>query len=138
MRGKKTKLLANIIIIMSIGIGFYLQYGRSMDVYNSFSMSATNFHEERITVVANKLYIWDKERCAKEIFKRCRKNDFKSIRFSYDYAKPNALYVSVYLSEHSVKSGTPFFEFSYTQEDTINGTYNILDHPQYFHLKIGS
>ena len=60
----------------------YLQYGRDMDVYGSYAMTADNYHEERLTVVVNKLYVADQKVCAEEIVKRCRENSFKSVRFS--------------------------------------------------------
>ena len=37
----------------------YLQYGRDMDVYGSYAMTAGNYHEERLTVAVNKLYVAD-------------------------------------------------------------------------------
>ena len=86
----------------------YLQYGRDMDVYGSYAMTADNYHEERLTVVVNKLYVADQKVCAEEIVKRCRENSFKSVRFSYDQSIPNALYVTVYSSKRQayVPSGT--------------------------------
>lgn len=81
------------------------------------------------------LYVADQKSCAEEIVKRCRENSFKSIRFSYDQAIPNALYVTVYGSKHQVEEGKEMFSFSYLQEDT-SGTYNIIDNPEKFILKL--
>lgn len=76
-----------------------------------------NFREEKISVILNKLFVTNEEAFAKEIIKKCRENSFKSIIFAHDLAKPNALYVTVYLSEDSMKSGRSIFEFSYIMED---------------------
>ena len=83
-------------IIITGGCLRYLQFGRDMDVYGSHAMTSDNYHEERLTVVVNKVYVEDQKVCAEEIVKRCRENSFKSVRFSYDQSIPNALYVTVY------------------------------------------
>lgn len=78
----------------------------------------------------------DEEAFAKEIIKKCKENSFKSIMFAHDLTKPNALYVTVYLSEDSMKSGRSIFEFSYIMEDDRHGLYNIVDNPEHFTLKL--
>ena len=97
-------LIIGIIMVISGCLG-YLQYGRDMDVYGSYAMTADNYHEERLTVVVNKLYVADQKVCAEEIVKRCRENSFKSVRFSYDQSIPNALYVTVYSSKRQAEKG---------------------------------
>ena len=113
----------------------YLQYGRDMDVYGSYAMTADNYHEERLTVVVNKLYVADQKVCAEEIVKRCRENSFKSVRFSYDQSIPNALYVTVYASKRQAEKGKQMFSFSYLPEDS-DGTYSTIDNPEEFILEI--
>lgn len=112
----------------------YLQYGRDMDVYGSYAMTADNYHEERLTVVVNKLYVADQKACAEEIVKRCRENSFKSVWFSYDQSVPNALYVTVYSSKRKAEKGKQMFSFSYLPQDS-EGTYNIIDDSEEFILK---
>lgn len=113
----------------------YLQYGRDMDVYGSYAMTADNYHEERLTVVVNKLYVADQKACAEEIVKRCRENSFKSVRFSYDQSIPNALYVTVYASKRQAERGKQMFSFSYLLEDSEE-TYDIVNGSGKFILKI--
>ena len=112
-----------------------MQYGRDMDVCGSHTTSFDNYEEERLSVVVNKLYVADPKACAEEIIERCRENSFKSIRFSYDQAIPNALYVTVYSSKRQVEKGREIFSFSYLPED-MSGTYNIVDNPEKFILKL--
>ena len=64
-------------IIITGGCLGYLQFGRDMDVYGSHAMTADYYHEERLTVVVNKLYVEDQKVCAEEIVKRCRKIHLK-------------------------------------------------------------
>ena len=49
-----TSLIIGIIMVISGCLGC-LQYGRDMDVYGSYAMTADNYHEERVTGVVNKL-----------------------------------------------------------------------------------
>ena len=126
-------LIIGIIMITGGCLG-YLQYGRDMDVYGSYAMTADNYHEERLTVVVNKLYVADQKACAEEIVKRCRENSFKSVRFSYNQSIPNALYVTVYSSKRKAEKGKQMFSFSYLPQDS-EGTYNIIDDSEEFILK---
>ena len=126
-------LIIGIIMITGGCLG-YLQFGRDMDVYGSHAMTADNYHEERLTVVVNKLYVADQKACAEEIVKRCRENSFKSVRFSYDQSVPNALYVTVYSSKRKAEKGKQMFSFSYLPQDR-EGTYNIIDDSEEFILE---
>ncbi len=126
-------LIIGIIMITGGCLG-YLQYGRDMDVYGSYAMTADNYHEERLTVMVNKLYVADQKACAEEIVKRCRENSFKSVRFSYDQSIPNALYVTVYASKRQAERGKQMFSFSYLPQDS-EGTYNIIDDSEEFILE---
>ena len=125
-------LIIGIIMITGGCLG-YLQFGRDMDVYGSHAMTADNYHEERLTVVVNKLYVEDQKVCAEEIVKRCRENSFKSVRFSYDQSIPNALYVTVYSSKRQAEKGTQMFSFSYLPEDG-DRTYNIVNDSDKFYI----
>ena len=126
-------LIIGIIMITGGCLG-YLQFGRDMDVYGSHAMTADNYHEERLTVVVNKLYVEDQKVCAEEIVKRCRENSFKSVRFSYDQSIANVLYVTVYASKRQAEKGKGMFSFSYLPQDS-EGTYNIIDDSEEFILK---
>ena len=126
-------LIIGIIMITGGCLG-YLQFGRDMDVYGSHAMTADNYHEERLTVVVNKLYVADQKACAEEIVKRCRENSFKSVRFSYDQSIPNALYVTVYASKRQAERGKQMFSFSYLPQDS-EGTYNIIYDSEEFILE---
>ena len=127
-------LIIGIIMITGGCLG-YLQYGRDMDVYGSYAMTADNYHEESLTIVVNKLHVADQKACAEEIVKRCRENSFKSVRFSYDQSIPNALYVTVYASKWQAEKGKQMFSFSYLPEDREK-TYNIVNDSDKFMLKL--
>ena len=127
-------LIIGIIMITGGCLG-YLQFGRDMDVYGSYAMTADNYHEERLIVVLNKLYVADQKACAEKIVKCCRENSFKSVRFSYDQSIPNVLYVAVYAPKWQAEKGKQMFAFSYLPEDS-DGTYSTIDNPEEFILEI--
>ena len=104
-------LIIGIIMVISGCLG-YLQYGRDMDVYGSYAMTADNYHEERLTVVVNKLYVADQKVCAEEIVKRCRENSFKSVRFSYDQSSSECVICDgIFIKATGRKRNTDVFVF---------------------------
>lgn len=125
-----------IVCIMSMLVVCYLQFGREMEIYNSYSVSADNFEMQYLSVVVNRLFISDKKKCVDEIIQQCIDNDFPNMRFSYDYSIPNELEVEVFLSEWNVKYGRPLFSFEYTAEDNLEYQCNILDDADKFSIKI--
>ena len=76
-----------IILMILLIILLYLQFGRDMDVYNSYVFSVGYYHEQQLK------------------------------DFCYDSYIPNELYVDVYLSDIYIKIGHPLFSFSYLPED---------------------
>ena len=75
-------LIIGIIMITGGCLG-YLQFGRDMDVYGSYAMTADNYHEERLIVVLNKLYVADQKACAEKIVKWQAEKGKQMFAFSY-------------------------------------------------------
>lgn len=100
----KKNLFAISVGIVLIGTVFcYLQFGREIDVGNSFSMNSSNYKQERINVILNKLIVTDcKEEIADTIIKKTLDNDFHTIRFNFDSGYPNTLNVSVYKTDKDI------------------------------------
>ena len=115
-------------------IGFlYLQYDRNVKVTSSMNFSSGNYYEMEFTVVANKLYIIDKQRFAEEMIDRCIDNNFYDIKFSYDMmGYPNRLQINVYLNEFSKSH----FTILYMTESENGMDYNIKDNPDKFVISI--
>lgn len=131
----KKNLFAISVGIVLIGTVFcYLQFGREIDVGNSFSMNSSNYKQERINVILNKLIVTDcKEEIADTIIKKTLDNDFHTIRFNFDSGYPNTLNVSVYKTDKDIRSGNMLFSFSYEQIDGEIGEYDIS---QSEHMKL--
>lgn len=62
----------------------YLQFGREEMIVNTRIDSFEGGYDEEVCIVANKVFIWDKERYAEELVERIIQNEFKNVRFSYD------------------------------------------------------
>lgn len=113
----------------------YLQYGRDVSVVNSNLSLSGEFYEQRLTIVANKLFITDKEQFAKEMIERTIDNSFRDMMFSYDIpGYPNRIEISVYRNELSRK----LFEKNFTVffESDMDYNYNIKDKPEHLRLRI--
>lgn len=130
---KRIKFAVTLITCITI---LYLQWGREADVRSSTALAAGNYQEEHVNFVLNRLFVMDVEKCAEELVEKCRKNDFQSIQFSYDYRKPNALYGTVYRSDYALKTQNPLFQFQYIAPKNRSGRYNMIDHPEIFVLQI--
>ena len=117
-------------------IGFlYLQYGRDVKVTSSMNFSSENYYEMELTVVANKLFIIDKQRFAEEMIERCIDNDFHDIKFSYDMmGYPNRLQIKVYLNEVSER----YFTICYKIKAGNSPVYNVKDNPEMFDIHINT
>ena len=121
-----------VIICMITGF-LYLQYGRDVKVTSSMNFSSANYYQMDFTVVANKLFIIDKQRFAEEMIERCIDNNFYDIKFSYDMmGYPNRLKINVYLNEFSKSQ----FTIRYMTESENGMEYNIKDNPDKYKIYI--
>ena len=59
----------------------YFQNCREMEIYNSYSLNMGNYRKEQITVLANKLCVFDKMKYAQEVLGKYRQNQFSEIQF---------------------------------------------------------
>ncbi len=129
----KRRIVAMAVIICMITGFLYLQYGRDVKVISSMNFSSGNYYEMELTLVANKLFIIDKQRFAEEMIERCIDNNFYDIKFSYDMmGYPNRLQINVYLNEFSKSH----FTILYMTESGNGMDYNIKDNPDKFVISI--
>lgn len=94
-RNGKWIILFGIVLILA-----YLQFGRDVRIVSSIINSSDDYYEQKLTIVANKLFILDKDKFAEEMIERCIDNDFHEIMFSYDLnGYPDRIEITVYLNE---------------------------------------
>lgn len=134
---KEIKKFIIIILCMIIYIA-YLQWGRDMEICNTVSESFENGYCEDITIIANKLFIKDKEQFAESVIQKCIDNTWKEIRFSYDLAGyPQELSINVYMNNYAYKYSKRLgFRITYSQKNMLDDNFNIKDNPEKFSIKI--
>lgn len=105
-----------IILMILLIILLYLQFGRDMDVYNSYVFSVGYYHEQQLKVVINKIWVNDNRKCANDILQRCKANSFKSIDFVMIAISPTSymwMYIyRIYIYQNRTSS---FFVFLFTR-----------------------
>lgn len=136
MRGRKgvKKRVRTILIGIIIIVFVYLQWGRDVQVYNSHIGENKNYCSEDITIIANKIWIIDKEKFAHDMVQKSIDNSFKEVKFSYDLRQPNELCITVYTNTLRYWLSESDFIVCFTQAE--NGEYNILDNPEKFIMSI--
>ena len=73
---RKRRTHASLILL---ALCIYQQWGRGGSVRNTISSSRDGKRTEHITIVANKLYIGDKEVFAGEMIETCINNEFRDV-----------------------------------------------------------
>ena len=125
-----------IIILLIFALFFQKQTSAEMDVVNSRISTSNNYCSLNINVIANQSYINDNdyEQLAYNIIEHCKKNDFHSVRFSYDLkGYPHVLSGTVYLDERTYRNAQPCFSFTY---QSTNNAHTILDNSNDFKLTL--
>lgn len=133
----KKKLILSGSILLFILISGYLQCCRDVCVKGTMISSESNGYSENIVIIANKLWIKDKQKFTEEMIQRCIDNDFHEVLFSYDVqGYPNKLYFTIYKNEFQYKHNKIEFEGVYEQIEGEIYKYNIKDSPEKFKIKI--
>lgn len=123
---RKRKVIMIVVGFLAIGILGYLQYGRDVSVYGSRGHTFGNGSTMEITIIANRLFIHDKEEFAEQMLQRCVDNSFHEVRFSYDMnGYPNELSISVYMNPTMWKMKKRAFQIQYEQD--LEYQYDIKD-----------
>lgn len=99
---KKLKGIVLLAVIIFL-IFYYLQFGRRIEIENTRISSFQDGYTEYINLVANKLYITDKDKYAKEVIDTFVDNSFDDVRFSFDLGYPSTLNISVYMNRWNKK-----------------------------------
>lgn len=93
------KLKWVVLIIVIIFLGFlYLQFGREPEIKNSRITNYQNEYSEDVSIIANKLYITDRNKFAEEVIDTFLDNSFENLKFSFDLGYPSELNISVYMN----------------------------------------
>lgn len=134
MRKKHMAILCIVGLLTTIS---YLQYGREPDVCGTKIESFVDGYYEKVSIVSNKIYLFNKEAFARQIVREIRDNTLKNVMFSYDLqGYPNGLFISVYMNKSAYREGKRNFEITYLQDTKYGFQYNIKNSPDKFALEI--
>lgn len=95
---KKIKWVFAIFVII-LGSFYYLQFGRKVEIRDTKITSYQDGYAEEVNITANKLYIMDKDKFAKDVIDTFMDNSFDNIKFSFDLGYPDTLHISVYMNK---------------------------------------
>ena len=118
MKKRVRAILIGIIVIAFV----YLQWGRDVKACDSCIRKNEDYCSEDITIIANKIWIINKEKFAHDMVQKSIDNSFKE------------LCVTVYTNNLRYWWGESDFIIRFTQAE--NGQYNILDNPEKFIMSI--
>lgn len=132
----KKIIITTILSFLTLTI-IYLQWGRDMEICNTRPETSKNAYFEDVTLIANKLYIFDKYDFAESVIQKCVDNSWKEVRFSYDIAGyPNELCIDVYINSYDFEHRENAFRITYSQDSKFKYKYNIKDNPEKFTITI--
>lgn len=89
-----------------------------------------------MTIVANKLYIGDKEAYARKMIETCINNEFRDVRFSYDMGYPAEITMDIYTNETARRLGIRCCEVRYAQPEKDRYRYNVKDDRERFVMTV--
>lgn len=82
MNISRKRLVIIIVLIFVILVILSLQTGKDVEVISNYTSSSQNGYEENIIIIANKIWIMDQEKLAKDLVERCINNNFHEILFT--------------------------------------------------------
>lgn len=110
----KRKIVFIILCLLFTLEIFYLQFSREPTVYNVVTNRDSTGYDASLTIIANKLVIFEQDKLQRDLINRIFNNDFENMLFSYDaMGYPEECTVTVYTNGWTKKLGIPAFTFRY-------------------------
>ena len=77
-------------------------------------MTSDGYCIQEISVVSNKLFVWDQKEYAKKLVVKALNNQYENVLFSYDIeGYPNEIRITVYDNRKNYKKGKKAFQITY-------------------------
>lgn len=125
-----------ILFVVLLVMLCYLQYGRKESVKASYSTTYSGKTSEYLSIVANKLYIRDKEAYGRYLIDKCVEDNVNGISFSYDMGYPVEINLEIYTNEFMRKQNKWCCAVRYTQDPEEGFIYNVKDNPEKFIMTV--
>ena len=130
------KVKVRVIVIGVIILSFiYLQWGRNIEVCNTQVETGNDYCKQKITIIANRVWISDKEKFGYDMIQKCRDNSFDKIRFSYDLEQHHELIIKVYTNRIGYNVGKLSFTV-YFENKEKGRQYDIINNPEKYEMII--
>ncbi len=123
---KKRILQTVTVVFILLVVLIYLQYGRKEEVTNSFGSSSAGVRDEKLTVVANRLFVVDREAYGTELMNKALTDSLGRFCFSWDIAYPHSIEMNVYLNKADKQNGRLAFTVVYRPIED-DRSYNVID-----------
>lgn len=83
-------------------------------VVSSYVNLSDDYCIQEISVVSNKLFIWNQKKYAQKLVMKALDNQYENVLFSYDIAgHPNEIRIMVYNNRKNYKKGKKAFQVNY-------------------------
>lgn len=116
-RMKKRYVISGILIGI-VALLIYLQYGREETIVNTRVSKSDDGYVQEISVIANKLFIGDKERYAEDVIDKVIRNQYRNVYFSYDIlGRPEEIKINFYLDKWDYRYNQKNFITVYSNEN---------------------
>lgn len=116
--------IVGMVIYITILLG-HLQYGREEKIINTMVSTSDTFCKQEFSVLANKLFVLDKEKYADELIKKAINNKYKNVHFSYDISGyPNEMKISVYKDKWHYMHNKCMFQILYSIDGETKEIYD--------------
>lgn len=140
MKRKKIIINISILILVILVVIIFMNHDDAIIVGSGVETFADK-KIENITVISNRLFIYDKSKFASKIIRVCTDNTSPkgirtNIKFSTDMGYPNEVVITVFTNERAMEHGEQCFKVIYAQDSKYNYQYNIKDNPEKFKIEI--
>ncbi len=114
----KKRYVISGILIGIVALLIYLQYGREETIVNTRVSKSDDGYVQEISVIANKLFIGDKERYAEDVIDKVIRNQYRNVYFSYDIlGRPEEIKINFYLDKWDYRYNQKNFITVYSNEN---------------------
>lgn len=128
MKRKKIFFICSIVFFIFL----YLQFGRDQVVKNTKISGYQYGYTESVSIIANKMFIMDKDKFIKQMIQKIFDNSFENVRFSFDSGYPDSIDISIYMNVWDVNKK---YEIQCTPKHREYEISDIKSDPDFFDLQ---
>lgn len=110
----RKKIVFTSLILLFLTAALCFQFSQPPTVSSAITNQSSDGYCSELTIIANKLIIFNKDILQTDLIEHIVNNDFQNMLFSYDVmGYPKEYIVTVYTNDLAKKLGIPAFTFRY-------------------------